>query len=101
MYHMVGFDSALHLLLYKNYNVYSILHFITTVEVVTKGIVEVQVTVSEDLPFFSRKKNFLEKNTNTDQNYSDLQLRLDSNSENQYEHMRNVVYENSSMEKSG
>nr|XP_022297014.1 uncharacterized protein LOC111106578 isoform X3 [Crassostrea virginica] len=51
--------------------------------------------------YYIRKKNLLEKDLNTDQNYSDLQLRLDSNSENQYEHLRNVVYENSSMEKSG
>lgn len=29
MYHMVGFGSALHWLIYKNYNVYSTLHFIT------------------------------------------------------------------------
>lgn len=45
--------------------------------------------------FFLRKKNLLKKNSNVDQNYSDLQGRLDSTGENQYDHLRNVVYENS------
>ena len=44
---------------------------------------------------FFRKKNLLKKNPNMDQNYSDLQGRLDSTDENQYDHLGNVVYENS------
>lgn len=37
MYHMVGFGSAFHWLIYKNYTIYSILHFITIEKILIKS----------------------------------------------------------------
>ena len=69
-----------------------ILEYVLIVVVI---IVVVVIAVTDVFPFFLRKKNSLKRNPNIDKNYSDVQGRLDSTDENQYDHLGNVVYENS------